>query len=213
MILYTNGCSITYGYLVGHDNSWASIYSKANNFNLINDSQCGVGNDYIFHKSLESISKLINEKQKPELAIIQWSGPNRRLHCDIGGNYYYVNLSDYIKYLPKYEPMASEHTLHYMFCLHSFLEKNNIPYLFFNYMDLDNSIKKLEIYNQIDWTKSIPINRDLLLSKKYVYDTLGHPDWDGQYYIANLIREKLNINDNIITGLKQNDIKLKNTLI
>jgi len=60
MILYSNGCSITYGYLVGHDNSWASIYSKANNFNLINDSQCGVGNDYIFHKSLESISKLIN---------------------------------------------------------------------------------------------------------------------------------------------------------
>jgi hypothetical protein len=199
MILYTNGCSITHGYLVGFENSWANILSKNNNLDLINDSQCGVGNDYIFHKSLESITKLINEKKKPELVIIQWSGPNRRLHCDIDGNYYYVNLTDHIKYQPKYEPMGSEHTLHYMFCLHSFLEKNNIPYLFFNYMDLNNSIKKLEIYNEIDWTKSILINRNLLISKKYIHDNEGHPNTAGHLYIANVIAKKLNINYNIIS--------------
>jgi len=206
MILYTNGCSITHGYLVGFENSWANIFSKNNNLDLINDSQCGVGNDFIFHKSLESITKLINKNKKPELAIIQWSGPNRRLHCDIDGNYYYVNLTDHIKYQPKYEPMASEHTLHYMFCLHSFLEKNNIPYLFFNYMDLDNSIKKLEIYNQIDWTKCIPINRNLLMSKKYIHDNEGHPNLDGHYYIANEIVKKLNISDNIIPNLTKNSL-------
>jgi hypothetical protein len=91
--------------------------------------------------------------------------------------------------------MGSEHTLHYMFCLHSFLEKNNIPYLFFNYMDLDNSIKKLEIYNEIDWTKSTPINRNLLMSKKYIHDNEGHPNLDGHYYIANeIVKNKGDLN-------------------
>ena len=192
MILYTNGCSITHGYLVGFENSWANIIAKNNNFDLINDSQCGAGNDFIFHKSLESISKLIDENKTPELVIIQWSGPNRRLHCDINGNYYYVNLTDHLKYQPKYEPMGSEHTLHYMFSLQEFLKVNSIKYYFFNYMDLNQSIKLLNIYNKIDWECDYEINMIHLKKNGLVADDFGHPSLEGQYWIANNISKKLN---------------------
>lgn len=192
MILYTNGCSITHGYLVGFENSWANIIAKNNDLDLINDSQCGAGNDFIFHKSLESISKLIDENKTPELVIIQWSGPNRRLHCDINGNYYYVNLTDHLKYQPKYEPMGSEHTLHYMFSLQEFLKVNRIKYYFFNYMDLDYRVRSLNIYNKIDWECDIEINMIYLKKVGLVVDDFGHPSLDGQYWIANNISKKLN---------------------
>ena len=192
MILYTNGCSITHGYLVGFENSWANIIAKNNDLDLINDSQCGAGNDFIFHKSLESISKLIDENKTPELVIIQWSGPNRRLHCDINGNYYYVNLTDHLKYQPKYEPMGSEHTLHYMFSLQEFLKINSIKYYFFNYMDLNQSIKLLNIYNKIDWECDYEINMIHLKKNGLVADDFGHPSLEGQYWIANNISKKLN---------------------
>ena len=192
MILYTNGCSITHGYLVGFENSWANIIAKNNDLDLINDSQCGAGNDFIFHKSLESISKLIDEIKTPELVIIQWSGPNRRLHCDINGNYYYVNLTDHLKYQPKYEPMGSEHTLHYMFSLQEFLKINSIKYYFFNYMDLNQSIKLLNIYNKIDWECDYEINMIHLKKNGLVADDFGHPSLEGQYWIANNISKKLN---------------------
>jgi hypothetical protein len=195
MILYTNGCSITHGYLVGFENSWANIFSKNNNLDLINDSQCGVGNDFIFHKSLESITKLIDENKTPELVIIQWSGPNRRLHCDINGNYYYVNLTDHLKYQPKYEPMGSEHTLHYMFSLQEFLKLNGIKYYFFNYMELDGSVKSLNIYNKIDWNCDVKITMNYLKKIGLVADDFGHPSLDGQYSIANIISKKLGYNN------------------
>jgi hypothetical protein len=194
MILYTNGCSITHGYLVGFENSWANILSKNNNLDLINDSQCGVGNDFIFHKSLESLIKLIDESKKPELVIIQWSGPNRRLHCDMNGNYYYVNLTDHLKYHPKYEPMGSEHTLHYMFSLQEFLKTNGIKYYFFNYMDLDSSTKSLNTYKKIDWKCGSEITMIDLKKMGLVADNFGHPSLDGQYWIANNISKKLGYN-------------------
>jgi hypothetical protein len=194
MILYTNGCSITHGYLVGFENSWANVLSKNNNFDLINDSKCGVGNDFIFHKSLESLIKLIDENKKPELVIIQWSGPNRRLHCDINGNYYYVNLTDHLKYQPKYEPMGSEHTLHYMFSLQEFLKINEIKYYFFNYMDLDHSVKSLNTYKKIDWECGAEITMIDLKKMGLVADDFGHPSLDGQYWIANNISKKLGYN-------------------
>lgn len=194
MLLYTVGCSITHGYKVGFDNSWANLFAKNNNLNLINDSQCGVGNDFIFHKSLETVSGLINDKKKPELAIIQWSGPNRRLHCDINGKYYYVNLNDYISYQPKYEPMGSEHTIHYMFSLQEFFKSNNIEYYFFNYMKLDDSCKLLNIHQKINWDIDLDIDIFDLKKNGLVDDDLGHPSLEGQYQIANKIAKKIDFN-------------------
>lgn len=200
MIAYSNGCSITYGYLVDK-NSWSNLIFY--DFNHINDSKCGVGNDYIFHQTLESITKLIDENKKPDYAVIQWSAPNRRLHCDIDEKIYFVNLCDANrKYLPKYEPLASEQTLHYMFCLQEFLKNNNIEYRFFNYMELDKSIKKLNIFNKIDFSKFITFEINNILYNGMVYymkknnlviDNDGHPSISGQHFIAKYVAESLGI--------------------
>jgi hypothetical protein len=200
MNLYCIGCSITHGYGVGIENSYPSLLKKYLQYDIINDSKCGVGNDWILHTALENISKLNN---KPDLVIIQWSGANRRTHIDLNGNEWYVTLNDHTHLQPKFEPMGSIHTIHYMFCLQLFLEKNNIPYLFFNYMDLDQSVKNLKIYNKINWKNSIEINRNLMMSKKYVYDDIGHPNLYGQYYITKNILKKLNIDTSNILDIKK----------
>jgi hypothetical protein len=195
MLIYTIGCSITHGYGVGFENSWPSLIQKYLDFDVINDSKCGVGNDWILHTSLEKLLKL---KKKPDLVILQWSGPNRRVHMDLEGNEWLVNLHDHLHLQPKFEPMASIHTIHYMFFLQSFLEKNNIPYLFFNYMELDESVKKIEVYNHIDWKKKLDINKNMMLAKGYVYDEIGHPNLNGQYFIARSILKTLNIDEKTI---------------
>ncbi len=203
MLIYSIGCSIAHGYGVGYENCYSSLIKKYLNVDVIDDSKCGVGNDWIFHNALENLLKLNN---KPDLTIIQWTGPNRRTHMDLEGNEWLVTLHDHLHLHPKFEPMGSMHTIHYMFSLHSFLEENNIPYIFLNYMDLDESIKKLEVYKKIDWSKLLPINKDSMLSKKYVYDNIGHPNLDGHYYITKNILKKINIDENIIPNLIKNII-------
>jgi hypothetical protein len=204
MLIYVNGCSITHGYLVGFENSWANLFAENNNYDLINESVCGVGNDFIFHKTLESITELINKNQKPELVIIQWSGPNRRLHCDINGKYYYVNLTDHLQYSPKYEPMGSEHTIHYMYAIQEFLKSNGIKYYFFNYMDLDKSSNFLSVYKKINWNSDLNIKMLQLRKNGLLADDFGHPSIGGQFYISNIISKFLgyneieNINKNMI---------------
>ena len=197
MLIYTIGCSITHGYGVNFKNSYPSLIQKYSNVAVINDSKCGVGNDWIFHNALENLLKL---NTKPDLAIIQYTGPNRRTHMDLEGNEWLITMHDHLHLYPKFEPMASKHTIHYMFCLHSFLENNNIPYLFLNYMNLDESIKELQVYKKIDWSKSLPIDRDFMYTNKYVFDDLGHPNLEGHHYIAKVILEKNNIN-NILPNL------------
>lgn len=180
MIIYSNGCSHTFGHCVGVENSYPSLimkklsndfYSHTSNIEqfdiknvvnetdiLINESRCGVGNDYIFHKSLESINKLIKFNRNPNYVMIQWSGPNRRLYCTHDGQYLNVNNFDNVKYYVKFEPMGSEHTIHYMFSLQEFLKKNKIKYFFINYFPLDESIKKLSIFHEIDLDNFINFN-------------------------------------------------------
>lgn len=223
MIIYSNGCSHTYGHCVGIENSYPSLvmknkcesfFSHTSNTEqfkiedikhhdniLINESRCGAGNDYIFHKSLESINKLIIHNKKPSYIIIQWSGPNRRLHCDFDGNYLNVNNFDNVEYFVKFEPMGSEHTLHYMFSLQQFLKNNNIRYNFINYFSLDESIKNLSIYNEIDFENIIDFGfgneiltkgiLEHIKNKKLSCDDLGHPNESGYLYITNEILKRI----------------------
>jgi hypothetical protein len=136
---------------------------------------------------------------KPDLVIIQWSGVNRRLHCDIMGNYYYINLSDHTQYHPKFEPMASEHTIHYMFILQEYLKSIGVKYLFFNYMEISDEVKNLSTYNKIDFKNFIEFDGCDLFSgilnhikkKGLVSDDFGHPNQKGQIYIFEMIIKKL----------------------
>jgi len=56
MLLYVNGCSITHGYGVEYHNSYPNILATEMSWEIINDSQCGVGNDWILHTTLERLN-------------------------------------------------------------------------------------------------------------------------------------------------------------
>lgn len=221
MIIYSNGCSHTHVHCVEKEQIWSSVImnhfvddyymfiSSTNHFNvnltndeniLINESRCGAGNDYIFHRSIETISHLIHNQKKPDYVFIQWSGPNRRQHCLPNGEFKNVNLYDNVEYHVKFEPMASLHTLHYMYSLQEFLKTENINYYFFNYMSLDESIKSLSVYKNIDFSKFIDFGfgNDILTNgilehiknKDLSCDDMGHPNNQGNQYIANEILKR-----------------------
>lgn len=184
------------------NNKYKSSESKNNNV-LYNDGKCGAGNDYIFHQSLETISKLIKNNEKPDYVFIQWSGPNRRQHCLPDGEILYVNLFDYTEYHIKFEPMGSMHTLHYIFSMQEFLKKHNINYTFLNFMALDESIKKLNIYKEIDLDKFLYIENNseilfngilsLLKKEDMTFDLGGHANEKGNFLIANELLKKLKL--------------------
>lgn len=205
MKIYVNGCSHTAGHCVDEAHTWPQMLARPiKNCKLTNDSKVGASNDYIFHKSLETITELISSNKKPDLVIIQWSSPNRRTHCMPDEKIVFVNPADYTEYHLKFEPMGSMHTLHYMFCMQEFLKNNDINYLFFNYMDLDKSIKKLSIYNMIDWDKFLKfdIGDDIIFkgmmdymmdNKMNCFKEDGHPNKLGNSYITKHIIKKLGI--------------------
>lgn len=228
MVIYSIGCSHTYGHcLENKDLVWSNIvmnnFTKnyityGVNFNkldveslknsdnvFVNDSICGGGNDFIYHKTLESVSLLIKENKKPDYVFIQWSGPNRRQHCTPDGNIVYVNLFDNVNEGIKFEPMASLHTLHYMFSLQEFLKVNNIKYYFFNYFGLDHSIKNSNIFNIMDFDLFLDFDLgdnflhegllNFMVKNNYSCDEYGHPNIGGNYFIANYILNKIKYNE------------------
>ena len=217
MLLYTIGCSHTFGHCVGGPkNSWPNLFMEKlynNNFNshysntqqfniddirnsenfVINESNCGAGNDYIFHTFIESYNKLKNENLKPDLVIIQWSGPNRRIHQEPNGQLIFVNPQENYDYHVKYEPMGSLHTLQYMFLIQEMLKRDNVKYYFFNYMSLSHDIFQSYIYNSIDNSKFIKFTNnsslidglmDFIKNEKLTCDDLGHPNSDGYNFIV-----------------------------
>lgn len=223
MLIYSNGCSHTAGHGIVFIKTWPNIVIQGmlnnNNYEtnppknkikdgnvLFNESEFGAGNDYIFHHSLESISELIQKNKKPNYVFIQWTGPNRRIHQDINENIHWINPNTNVELGLKYEPMGSKHTLHYMFVMQEYLKKNNINYCFLNYMALDESIKKLNVYNEIDMDKFLFIESDknilfngiishIKKDKYMICDDEGHPNEKGNYMIGNMILKKFNFEE------------------
>jgi hypothetical protein len=228
MVIYSIGCSHTYGHCLTDRNLvWSNIimdgfcndYKKyGTNINkltkdtihgvgniFVNDSVCGGGNDYIYHKTLENVSLLINEGKKPDYVLIQWSGPNRRQHCSVDGDILYVNLFDNVDLGIKFEPMASQHTIHYMYSIQEFLKSNGIEYYFFNYFGLDWSIKNLNVFNKIDFKRYIDFNLgsslifegllEFMVNNGYSCDDAGHPNEEGNYFIAEHLGHIIGLNN------------------
>lgn len=221
MIVYTNGCSHTAGGCFKQLYSWPNLLMRSimgedaysvnpsnTNFNpasnvLYNQAMHGAGNDYIFHKSLETISSLIQNGRKPNHVIIQWSGPNRRLHS-LPDGYRFVNPWDYPELGVKFEPMGSEHTIHYMFSLQEFLKKNEIEYWFFNYMALYSSITDNSIFKELDLSRFIDFGMgydiifngliDFFKSKNMCCDEAGHPNHEGIHLIGTEIGKRIGVN-------------------
>ncbi len=234
MIVYTNGCSHTAGHCIPLQKTYTNIVMNSlcmnepyiinpqlirtklpTNF-LCNDARYGAGNDYIYHHSIERISQLISIDKKPDYVIIQWSGANRRMNCGPSGIPEFVNIWDRPELGVPFEPMASNHSLHFIFALQEFLKSNNINYWFFNYMGLDKCIKKSHILPLIDFTKFIDFGNDNIIfeglleyfkSQNLCCDEQGHPDQEANFIIANRITDKLNI------PMIDRDVFLTNKLI
>lgn len=216
MIIYTIGCSNTIGHCVKFTKTWPNIIMHSiigNNYDinpsefhskniLFNEANFGVGNDYIFHTSIEKISKLIDNDKKPDYVFVQWSGPNRRMYLTADGHPLYINPWDNVEYGVLFEPQASLNSLHYIYALQEFLKLNKIKYFFFNYIKFDKSILETNIYNKIDFTKFIEFGNkadlfsnclDYFKMKDFTCDEQGHPSKEGNFEIAEKILNKLNI--------------------
>ena len=172
------------------------------NFNqndwLVSDAVSGAGNDHIFHSTLHSLGKLFELNIKPDLVIIQWSGPSRREHIFPDGmTRVFVNPTENLEYHLKFEPMASTHSIDYMYSLQEILKSKNIKYRFFNYIPFDKHIKKLSIYNQMDFSNIINFEKNnetmlnglvnLIIEKGLHNDIYGHANPDGNEFISNII--------------------------
>lgn len=221
MIVYTNGCSHTAGGCYKKRKySWPNLLMKSimgddlysinppdiklkENI-LYNESMHGAGNDYIFHKSLETISSLIQNGRKPNYVIIQWSGTNRRMHIYPDRFIFVGNPMDNMELGIKFEPYGSEHTIHYMFALQEYLKKNKIEYWFFNYMALYSSIINNSIFNELDLSRFIDFGMgddvifngliDFFKSKNMCCDEAGHPSHQGLHLIASEIGKRIGVN-------------------
>lgn len=216
MIVYSNGCSHTNGYCVKFHHTWPNIVmssilshtkydtnpSKLESENILfNESLHGAGNDYILHTSIEKIQLLIDSNKKPDYVFIQWSGPNRRTYYTPTGERLFVNAYDNPELGVLFEPQGSTNTLHYIYLFQQFLKDNNINYLFFNYMALDDCITKSKLYSKIDFTKFLIFEKDksyllngaldYFKNKGFTCDDAGHPSDLANFEISQLICDKI----------------------
>lgn len=221
IILYVNGCSYTQKMqravfwpkilmrsLVKDTDIKLNFYDNKkiktdNNNLLVSDAMSGGGNDRILHTTLESIEYLKSVGKKPNLVIIQWTHPNRRFHMKENGEIIFINDNDNTNYIPKNEPQASLETIHYIYLLQEYLIKNEIDYLFFNYVKLHESIKNLNIYSLINFDKFIRFEnindflfdglKDYMVKQNLTIDDYGHENYDGYMFIAKNIANRLGI--------------------
>ena len=225
MLVYTNGCSHSDDHPNKNEtyvwpNQLMSGFTKSFNYYrnlnpvvlnelnilenmdfLVNEGTTAAGNDHIFHQTLESISKLIEIEKKPDFVIIQWSGPNRREHCQLDGKSIFININDNTEYHLKYEPLGTTHTAHYIYCLQQFFINHDIKYYFFNFMQFDYCLKELEIYKKINIHRFVDFGLhsrtlftgliDLLKEKRFNRDEQGHANEEGNRFISNKIMEKI----------------------
>ena len=175
---------------------------------VLNHSQCGKSNDKIFYETITTLYESIKLNKRIDLYIIQWSGPNRRLHTLPSDETkrtesVEINPHDFSELGIKIEPFASNQTLHYMLILQDLFDKYNIEYVFVPYMELDsNSLKMSNIKSMLNSSKltcDVEVgHRNEIRKKGYSIDYPGHPNQIGHYYLASKILDVLNIGNNLV---------------
>lgn len=97
MILYANGCSMTYGAELREDpathmclddayrekHSWPGVLGELLGADrVVNDAISGGSNDRILRTTMQSVSRLLREHPADEILVaVAWSSPNRREFC------------------------------------------------------------------------------------------------------------------------------------
>jgi len=162
----------------------------------------GKSNDCIYFETIETIERLIKLNKKPDLVLIQWSGPSRRITMDISDDTIFcVTPEDIIENvaIPHFEPLASELTIRYTSLLSDYLKIKNIDYRFLFYFNIDNRCLNRDVL--LDTTNYISFPNGLIeymKSNDLTWDTAGHPSKQGHEYISNLFLKNIKINKNIL---------------
>ncbi len=170
-ILYTNGCSLTYGTesVPQQDQwmnySWPSYLGKLLNYDVVNDAVMNCSNDSIVRRT-----KLYLTKHNPDLVIIGWTSANRYevfsrnpvkmidgyyeydddgdnwIQCTVHSleNNHYGHLSGvakFVKHILSNKPQENYDNA--VNNLSNYLENKNVKYVFFNGYDTTNNKDKM----------------------------------------------------------------------
>lgn len=167
----------------------------------------GKSNDSIFYETYESLLHLKRIQKLPDYVIIQWSGPNRRMHSLPDEEWMDIGPHRELDLQIKFEPMASMQTLHYMLIIQNLLKELNIEYVFISYMELDNHIEKIESFKDLNLDRFISLKgfhpifdgfRNQFRELGWATDWHGHPDARAHYKLTELILEKINKKDKLL---------------
>jgi len=146
MLLYTCGCSFTYGeeLCYPHIDSWPNILGRMLNLNNINTAKTGASQCYIFRKTINDIYK---HKTKKLFVIIGWTGINRIEGYDNRCVSLLHNTNNIFQYVNN----PSDLEFFYKNSLHYFLNKYNIKHIFFDvflkkYKTFDYHITEYNMY-------------------------------------------------------------------
>ena len=207
---------------------------------ILNFAKSGKGNDYMFMETISVIEQLKDKNKKPELAIIQLSGLNRRIttrssdvsnsHSIDGSHIYFAtpwDTNDYRELAPT--PIGEMTTLFNLYSLQEYFKSNNIKYLFLNYFPFTDFMKNQFIFDKINkqhfvmyddesdlfvgWIDKMKKDDDVKLYR----DSQGHPNTTGYLYMFHRIILKLNelynMNYDIIPSYNEIFSKSNNNLL
>lgn len=162
----------------------------------------GKSNELIFFETLNILHQFDKNNIKVDFSIIQWTGPNRRVHS-LFDKIVNVNPHDNYDYGVKFEPWASTTTLQYMVVIQNELKKRNINYCFVPYMEVyrDSNID-FNLYEFLELekftTNPYEGHRNDFRYRNLCCDVSGHPSLLGNYVLANKVIDILGYSESIL---------------
>jgi hypothetical protein len=183
---------------------YSKIFNKETIISLANDAQ---GNDSIMFSTLSFLRELDRINKKPDLVLIQFSGPVRRIVSRVDDNITFSTPHENYEFGMNFEPSGSFLTLNNMIVLQDYLKTHKYNYYFLNYFPINNIVENLEIYKELDLSKFITYKNNHPIFDGWLNDVVkdglsidefGHPNEECMEIISNKFYEKLILDKKII---------------
>lgn len=183
---------------------YSKIFDKETIISLANDAQ---GNDSIMFSTLSFLRELDRINKKPDLVLIQFSGPVRRIVSRFDNNITFSTPHENYEFGINFEPSASFLTLNNMIVLQDYLKTHKYNYYFLNYFPINNVVENLEIYKELDLSKFITYKNNHPIFDGWLNDVVkdglsideyGHPNEECMKIISNKFYDKLKLHKKIV---------------
>jgi hypothetical protein len=205
MLLYTLGCSFTYGQELPNPSiqSWPSLVADTLNYDLVNRGRPGCGNNYIVKTAMKEVPKL-----KPDLVIVAWTSCGRLEFSDRYGVFDIwagcqrkwenprPHRDDLIQYITSFHNDSHQYRnwLRQVILLQDFFKLRNINYLFLNTFD-NQQLNRRHMKNSMEYVDLIDVDKftgwpyhgtvDWTNGSKNLPG--GHPSEEGHQLIKNAV--------------------------